>query len=221
MRARRHGSLVLGDEVDGVADGLEVLDLVVGDRDAELLLGGHDDLDHGQGVDVEVVDELQVDVDEVEASVFSEERTDDSARIYRLKREIAEVRRAVQPLREPLHRFSDGAVHGVDPEAGPFFRDVLDHLNRTAELVDNLDALLSTAFDVHVARIQLQQNDDMRKISAGAALVVVPTLIAGVYGMNFEHMPELGWALGYPFALLLMVAASGLLWWQFRRSGWW
>ena len=91
---------------------------------------------------------------------------------------------------------------------------------RTAEDVDTLDALLSTAFEAHVARISMQQNDDMRKISAGAALVVVPTLIAGVYGMNFTHMPELDWTLGYPFALLLMGGVSGLLWWFFRRSGW-
>ena len=97
---------------------------------------------------------------------------------------------------------------GVEREAGPFFRDVLDHLNQAAEVVDSLDSLLSTAFDAHLARITVQQNDDMRKISAGVALVVVPTLIAGVYGMNFDHMPELRWELGYPFALLLMVVAS-------------
>ncbi len=92
----------------------------------------------------------------------------------------------------------------MEREAGPFFRDVLDHLNQAAEVVDSLDSLLSTAFDAHLARITVQQNDDMRKISAGVALVVVPTLIAGVYGMNFDHMPELGWELGYPFALALM-----------------
>ena len=113
-----------------------------------------------------------------------------------------------------------GEVAGIDPDAGPFFRDVLDHLNQAAEAVDTLDSLLSTAFDAHVARIQMQQNDDMRKISAGAALVVVPTLIAGVYGMNFTHMPELDWAYGYPFALALMGGVSGVLWWFFRRSGW-
>jgi magnesium transporter len=168
----------------------------------------------------EVIDELQVDVDEIEASVFSPARTDDSNRIYVLKREIAEVRPAVLPLREPMRKFAEGVVSGVDRQAGPFFRDVLDHLNQAAEVVDSLDSLLSTAFDAHLARISVQQNDDMRKISAGAALVVVPTLIAGVYGMNFEHMPELGWALGYPFALCLMVLASGALWVLFKKSGW-
>ena len=76
------------------------------------------------------------------------------------------------------------------------------------------------AFNAHVARISVQQNDDMRKISAGAALVVVPTLIAGVYGMNFKHMPELGWELGYPFAIFLMVLASAGLWVLFKKSGW-
>jgi magnesium transporter len=167
-----------------------------------------------------VVDELVVDVDEIEASVFSTERTDDSARIYTLKRELAEVRRAVLPLREPLVKLASGAVPQVPHEAGPFFRDVADHLARAAETVDTLDSLLSTAFDAHVAQISVQQNDDMRKISAGAALIVVPTLIAGIYGMNFDHMPELGWTFGYPFALLLMASVAGGLWALFKRSGW-
>ena len=123
---------------------------------------------------LEVVDDLQEDVDEVEESVFSTDRTNDSARIYTLKREIAEVRRAVLPLREPMRRFASGLVPGVDAEAAPFFRDVVDHLTQAAEVVDTLDTLLSTAFDAHLAAISVQQNDDMRKISAGAALVVVP-----------------------------------------------
>ena len=168
----------------------------------------------------DVVAELEVDVDEIETSVFSPARTNDSTRIYVLKREIAEVRRAVMPLREPMRKFADGLVHGVEREAGPFFRDVLDHLNQAAEVVDSLDSLLSTAFDAHLARITVQQNDDMRKISAGAALVVVPTLIAGIYGMNFRHMPELTWTFGYPLALLLMVAISSGLWILFKKSGW-
>jgi magnesium transporter len=168
----------------------------------------------------DVVNELQVDVDEIESSVFSPARTNDSTRIYVLKREISEVRRAVLPLRDPMRKFSDGLVHGVEREAGPFFRDVLDHLNQAAEVVDGLDSLLSTAFDAHLARITVQQNDDMRKITAGAALVVVPTLIAGIYGMNFEHMPELSWTYGYAYALTLMAAVGVVLWVWFKRSGW-
>ena len=101
-----------------------------------------------------------------------------------------------------------------------YFRDVADHLQRVSEVIDNLDGLLSTAFDAHLARISVQQNEDMRKISAGAALVVVPTLIAGVYGMNFDHMPELHWDYGYAFAIALMVGASAFLLWFFKRSGW-
>lgn len=167
-----------------------------------------------------VADELVIDVDEIEASVFSTDRTNDSERIYTLKREIAEVRRAVLPLREPLGRFVAGTISGVHQDAAPFFRDVADHLARVAETVDSLDALLSTAFDAHVAQISVQQNNDMRKISAGAALIVVPTLIAGIYGMNFEHMPELGWTYGYPFSLLLMGVVAGGLWAVFKKSGW-
>jgi magnesium transporter len=163
---------------------------------------------------------LEVDVDEVENSVFSTERTNDSVRIYTLKREIAEMRRAVQPLREPMRQFAAGTVDGIDAEAMPFFRDVSDHLTRTAETIDSLDYLLTSAFQGHLARISVQQNDDMRKISAGIGLVAVPTLIAGVYGMNFDHMPELHWTLGYPLVIGLMVVCSWALWVFFKRSGW-
>jgi magnesium transporter len=169
---------------------------------------------------LDVVDELVVDVDEIEASVFSTDRTNDSARIYVLKRELAEVRRAVLPLRDPLLLLASGDVPAVPEKATPFFRDVADHLARASETVDSLDALLSTAFDAYLAQISVQQNNDMRKISAGAALVVVPTLIAGIYGMNFRHMPELEWTYGYPFALVLMAVVAAGLWVLFKRSGW-
>ncbi len=163
---------------------------------------------------------LDVDVSEVEESVFADERTRDSARIYVLKREIAEVRRAVRPLQDPVRRFAAGAVPGMDISTEPFFRDVADHLARVSETIDGLDLLLSAAFEAHLASISVQQNEDMRKISAGVGLVAVPTLIAGIYGMNFDHMPELHWLMGYPFALLLMGASSTALWWFFKRSGW-
>jgi magnesium transporter len=167
-----------------------------------------------------VANELEVDVDEVEASVFSAERTRDSARIYVLKRELAEMRRAVLPLKAPLARFASGAEHGVHADAAPYFRDVGDHLARIAETVDNLDTLLSTAFDAHIAQISVQQNDDMRRISALVGLIAAPTVIGSIYGMNFDHMPELHWLLGYPFALLLMFASSLTVWIISKRAGW-
>ncbi|QBX57098.1 magnesium and cobalt transport protein CorA [Nocardioides seonyuensis] len=164
--------------------------------------------------------ELEVDVDEVEEAVFSPGPAPVSARIYTLKRELAEVRRAVMPLREPMRRFAAGDHPGLDPDAATYFRDVADHLQRVSEVIDNLDALLSTAFEAYLARIQVQQNEDMRKISAGAALVVVPTLIAGVYGMNYELWPSNSWAGGFWFALALMLASAGGLWVFFKRAGW-
>ena len=163
---------------------------------------------------------LEEDVDEVEQSVFSTSRTQDSKRIYILKRELAEVRRAVNPLREPMKRFATGSVAFVTQEAAPFFRDVADHVIRVSELIETLDNLLSTAFDAHLAQISVQQNEDMRKISAWVAIAAVGTLVAGVYGMNFTNMPELRWHFGYFFALGLMLVASVVLYRFFKKSGW-
>jgi magnesium transporter len=168
----------------------------------------------------EIAEELQEDVDEVETSVFSDDRTDDSARIYVLKRELAEVRRAVLPLREPVNRFVSGAVPGMDPEAGPYFRDVGDHLARVTDSIDSLDALLSSAFDAHMAQITIRQNDDMRRVSATVGLIAAPTLVGSIYGMNFDHMPELHWAFGYPMALMMMVASSLTVFVLSKRAGW-
>ena len=167
-----------------------------------------------------VASSLMEDVDEVEESVFSPTRTQDSQRIYVLKRELAEVRRAVTPLGEPMMRFVTGSVPLVTQEAAPFFRDVADHLARVRDIVESLDNLLSTAFDAYLARVSVQQNEDMRKISAWAAIAAVGTLVAGVYGMNFVNIPELHWHFGYFYALGLMVVASLVLYRQFKKSGW-
>jgi len=168
----------------------------------------------------EVAGSLQEDVDEVEQSVFSTERTNDSARIYILKRELAEMRRAVLPLRDPMNKFTAGTVRGIHSDAGPYFRDVADHLSRVADTIDTLDSLLSTAFDAHIAQISIQQNDDMRRISAFVGLIAAPTLVAGLYGMNFEHMPELKWMFGYPMAIALMVLSSLVVYIISKRAGW-
>jgi magnesium transporter len=163
---------------------------------------------------------MEEDVDEVEKSVFSPVRSQDSRRIYVLKREIAEMRRAVNPLREPMKRFATASVPFVTHEAAPFFRDVTDHLIRISESIENLDNLLSTAFDAHLAQLSLQQNEDMRKISAWVAIAAVGTLVAGIYGMNFTNMPELHWHYGYYYALGLMALASLVLYRAFKKSGW-
>jgi magnesium transporter len=167
-----------------------------------------------------VAEALQTDVDEVEESVFSDVRTQDARRIYTLKRELAEMRRAVTPLLSPMDRLAAGAVPGFSPASGHFFRDVADHVARVTEAIESLDGLLSSAFEAHLTRVSVQQNDDMRKISAWVAIAGVSTLIAGIYGMNFEHMPELRWRFGYGGAIVLMLASSVLLWRLFKRSGW-
>ena len=168
----------------------------------------------------EVAGSLQEDVDEVEQSVFSTERTNDSARIYILKRELAEMRRAVLPLRDPMNKFSSGSVQGIHRDAAPYFRDVADHLSRVAETIDTLDSLLSTAFEAHTAQISIQQNDDMRRITAAVGLIAAPTLVGSIYGMNFTHMPELEWLYGYPMALGLMALSSLVVFIISKRSGW-
>ncbi len=167
-----------------------------------------------------VAAELENDVDEIELSVFSEERGNDSQRIYTLKREVAEFRRAVAPLREPMQRFAHCQVGGMPQEAAAFFRDVADHTLRVYEQIENIDSLLSSAHDAHMAQISVQQNDDMRKISAWVAIAAVPTLLASIYGMNFDHMPELGWRYGYPALVLVMAVSCGLLYRLFKKSGW-
>jgi magnesium transporter len=167
-----------------------------------------------------VVADLQTDVDEIELSVFSDERTQDAQRIYTLKREVSEFRRAVAPLREPLHRLSHAALPEMDERAGTFFRDVADHAILVNDQVETLDGLLSSAHDAHMAQISVQQNDDMRKISAWVAIAAAPTVVAGIYGMNFQNMPELSWHYGYFYALALMALACTSLYRIFKRSGW-
>jgi magnesium transporter len=159
----------------------------------------------------------------VEASVFAPDRkpaSQDTQRIYVLKREVAEFRRAVQPLRVPMQRFASASYPFVPADSANFFRDVADHVTRVSEVVENLDMLLSTAFDAHQTRISVQQNEDMRKISAWVAIAAVGTLVAGVYGMNFDRMPELHWRYGYAWALALMVGSAVTLYRVFKRSGW-
>ena len=169
----------------------------------------------------QVAHSLEEDVDEVEQSVFSPAAHPRlRAHLHAQAGDRRGPARGAAAARRRCRRARTAGCVGINGDVAPYFRDITDHLNRVGETVDNLEQLLSAAFDAHVAQISVQQNDDMRTISAGAALVVVPTLIAGIYGMNFKYMPELEWHYGYPFALLLMVGAAIVLWVCFKRSGW-
>ncbi|MBC2878199.1 MULTISPECIES: magnesium and cobalt transport protein CorA [Streptomyces] len=166
---------------------------------------------------------LQADLDELETEVFAPLGIDNkniASRIYAFKRQVVEFRRATVPLAEPVARLAGAGLPFVNEEARPFFRDVGDHLARANEAVEQLDRLLSDILSAHLAQMGVQQNDDMRKISAWAAMAAAPTMIAGVFGMNFVHMPELQQVWGYPAALLLMVGVVVLLYRLFKRRGW-
>ncbi|MFF0790258.1 magnesium/cobalt transporter CorA [Streptomyces spiralis] len=179
---------------------------------------------------LDVATELQTDLEELEAEVFSPDRGSSrhtASRIYGFKRQITEFRRATGPLALPMSRLGGTAqsafataVPFVDDKARPFFRDVSDHLTRVNESVESLDRLVSDILSAHLAQTSVQQNDDMRKISAWAAMAAIPTMIAGIYGMNFEHMPELHWIWAYPAVIALMAALEVLLYRLFKRRGW-
>jgi magnesium transporter len=172
-----------------------------------------------------VVDGLGNDVEEIEEEVFGG-NAGVSRRIYELSREVLQFRRTAQPLAKVLEHLS-GESYGFDREVVRRMRGVHDHVLRVSEQIDGFRELLSNILNVNLTLVSIEQNAAMQrqnvqvqKISAWAAIVAVPTLITGIYGMNFRYMPETHWLLGYPFALMMMGVISGLLYLGFRRAGW-
>ena len=163
---------------------------------------------------------IEVDIQQVEEQVFSDDGANPAERIYRLEREVLEMQRAVVPLAAPVDRLARGHFDLVSPEMRDYFRDVHDHLLRVAGRVEGFRDLLSSALQANLTQVTVRQNADMRRISAWVAILAVPTMIAGIYGMNFEHMPELSWRYGYPAVLVVIVVACGILYRAFRRAGW-
>jgi magnesium transporter len=162
---------------------------------------------------------LEHDIEEVEQEVFSDKRTNPGRRIYELKREAIDFTRSVTPLVEPVERMTTGTTR-VPDELASYFRDVLDHLIRLSQQVEALREALTSVLQANLAQVTVRQNEDMRKISAWVAIIAVPTMLAGIYGMNFEHMPELRWELGYPGVIALMLVICFGLWRYFKRIGW-
>jgi magnesium transporter len=166
------------------------------------------------------IEGLRVDIEEVETEVFSPERDSSAERIYKLKREVLEFTRAAAPLVAPLDHLAEGRHDLIQPEVREYFRDVNDHLIRVHEQLEGFRELLNSVLTANLTQVSVRQNEDMRKISAWVAIAAVGTLIAGIYGMNFEHMPELKWTFGYPLALVVMLGISAGLFRAFKRAGW-
>ena len=163
---------------------------------------------------------LGEDIEEVENEVFSDSRTNPAERIYKLKREVLDFNRAAAPLVEPVDRLAKGHYDQVHPEVRAYFGDVNDHLIRVHEQLESYRDLLTSILEANLAQVTVRQNQDVRTISAIVAIVAVPTMIAGIYGMNFEHMPELSWTFGYPLILVLMVSICFGVYRYFKKVGW-
>jgi magnesium transporter len=168
----------------------------------------------------EVAELMEHDIDSVESETFSPHTETDIEPIYMLKREVVELRRAVSPLTVALQRFNSDFKDLISKEILRYMRDVQDHQAQAADRIASYDEMLSSLVQAALAKVGMQQNVDMRKISAWVAIAAVPTMIAGIYGMNFEHMPELAWTWGYPAVLTLMASVCGFLYFTFRRNHW-
>ncbi|RLK54667.1 magnesium and cobalt transport protein CorA [Actinokineospora cianjurensis] len=195
------------------------------ERSAERLRGGpaavlHAIADHVVDTYLAVTDAFENDIDLIEKAVFAPRSPVSAEQMYLMKREILELRRAVMPLANPLRRLAEGCSPLVPDTVRSYFRDVDDHLTTVSERVTSFDELLTTLVDATLAKITLQQNTDMRKITAWAAIIAVPTMVVGVYGMNFDHMPETHWRFGYPMVMAVIFVACIVLYRIFRKNRW-
>ncbi|GGG14610.1 magnesium transport protein CorA [Rhodococcoides trifolii] len=176
--------------------------------------------DHVVDTYLDVTEKIERDVDVMEEEVFSPNHHVPIEQIYMLKREIVELRRAVSPLSAPLARLVQELESPVPKAVRRYMRDVADHHTAVAERIGEFDEVLSTLVDAALARVTMQQNLDMRKISSWVAIASVPTMVAGIYGMNFEHMPELQWTYGYPTVVGGLAVVCVALFRTFRRNHW-
>jgi magnesium transporter len=167
-----------------------------------------------------VILSLDSDIRDVEKEVFSASRANPAERIYRLKREVLAVDEAISPLPDELDRLARGQHAIVHDEMLPYFRDVHDHLLRLTTQVESFRELLTNVLTANLTQVSVRQNEDVRRISAWAAIIAVPTMIAGIYGMNFQHMPELDWVFGYPLVLFIIAAACFAVYRYFKKIGW-
>jgi magnesium transporter len=168
-----------------------------------------------------IVDSLEDDLETLEAHIFGDAVSRDTTmRIYTLKRDLLEIKRGVSPLVDICNRLMRTDLDLIPDDARPYFRDVYDHAIRLSEKVDGLRELLGTALEANLSLTTIAQNEATKRITGWAAIFAIPTMIAGVYGMNFEFMPELRWRWGYPVVVAVTVSLCGILYYRFKRSGW-
>jgi len=170
---------------------------------------------------IPVVDCMETEIDELEEEVFKQAfQRDTVERIYELKRDLLELRRKVAPVVDIANRLMRFDLPVIDKDTHPYFRDVLDHAIRVNDSVDYLRELLNSALEVNLLLASVDQSEITKKLASWAAILAVPTAVAGIYGMNFQFMPELHWAFGYPLILLLILGLCGFLYWRFKKARW-
>lgn len=168
-----------------------------------------------------VVESLEDELERLEERMFAGTPSRENIEaLYALKQKLTTLKHAAGPLQETTGKLYGGRVPEICIATQEYFRDVYDHLLRINQSIDSLRDMVTTAISVNLSLVTIQENEVTKRLAAYAALVAVPTMIAGVYGMNFEHMPELKWTLGYPFALALMVILDGYLFYRFRKARW-
>ncbi len=168
-----------------------------------------------------VIEAIHAEVDEIEDKIFTETLEEAAIeRLYMLRRDLLRLRNAAAPLIEVCRRLEHAEARRLDPSLQPLFRDVTDHVHRVQEEIDSLREVLAFAFEASLMTGQAQQAHISRRLAAWAAILAVPTAVAGIYGMNFIDMPELHWRFGYFVVLAAIVAVCGVLYWRFRKHNW-
>jgi magnesium transporter len=168
-----------------------------------------------------VVHEMELELENIEACIFKEKPSRETTeRIYDLKRELLDVKRAISPLVDVCNRLMRFDMGCISPETRPYFRDVYDHVVRINEMVDSTRELLNSAMEANFSLISINQSDVSKKFAGWAAIIAVPTMIAGFYGMNFKFMPELSWHYGYYLVIFTTISICITMYFLFRRSGW-
>jgi magnesium transporter len=168
-----------------------------------------------------LLDAIETELDEIETQIFEPDAARlNIERLYRLKGRATVMRHAVTPLLEVVGKLHGSRVPAVCLPTQEYFRDVHDHLVLINGAIDTIRETIGTAIQVNLSMVTIEESETTKRLAAWAAIFAVSTALAGIWGMNFEHMPELKWAWGYPVALAVIASAGGILYWRFRRAGW-